>query len=177
VIELRQGIETRGILAWLEKSVFNHLTHDVSSYARGRNRAWLRIEPPLGPTQSYREGLFVSDPIWYRLQEIINWEFDYCLVTFSGREIPIGIAPHRDSSYADFEAYGLNVSGNCKFSYWNDRESFSSSPSTGKFPLPGPPSHVLNLLPGDLVRFNCKNVHAAEPSINRWNMNFWKKKP
>ncbi len=169
--------------AWLEKDIAPHLKSDVSTYARGRQRVWLRTEPLLKSTRlshpgSVRTipGLEIPDKYWNRLQEIINWKFDYCLVTYSGKENPIGISPHRDASYADYGAMGLNVSGHCLFSYWNDRDSFGKSESTGKWPYPGHPTCVIALSPGDLVRFNCKNVHSAEPGPDRWNMNFWKKK-
>lgn len=176
MIEVISGIETIAIEKWLVKSITPHLRPDVSNYAKGRMRAWLRTEPPLSTKQQTKSGIEVSDKIWNRLQEIINWSFDYCLVTYSGNEVAIGISPHRDSSFAAYEAMGLNVSGTCRFSYWNERNGFDATKPTNKFPVEGPPSHVVELKPGDLVRFNCKNVHAAEPSTNRWNMNFWKRK-
>lgn len=176
MIELIQGIDTSRILSWLEKDIAPRLTPDKSNYAKNRMRAWLRTEPPLGNTQPFRPGIPMSDPMWARLQEIVSWKFDYCLVTYSGMTEAIGITPHRDASYADWEALGLNVSGTCRFSYWNDRLSFGRGPSSETCPFPGNPSNVIDLVPGDLVRFNCKNVHSAEPSANRWNMNFWKKK-
>jgi len=168
MIKIEKQIDTSNLLKWLE-TLKPCLTSDVSNYAVGRQRLWLKVEPPLG-NQPYKPGFPINDKIWERLQEIIEWKFDYCLVTYSGDDA-IGIRPHRDSSYADYEAMGLNISGTCKFSYWNSRKSFGFSKSTE-------PNEfiVLDLKPGDLIRFNCKNLHSAEPSPDRWNMNFWKKK-
>lgn len=74
VIELRQNIDTSRILSWITKEIKPKLVPDVSNYAKGRMRAWLRIEPPLSPTQGHKSGIEVSDAIWDRLQEIINAE-------------------------------------------------------------------------------------------------------
>jgi hypothetical protein len=177
VIEVKHGIKTDAILKWLEYFVVGSLRPDVSNYAKGRLRTWIRTEPPLSPKAKERPGeIDITDKLWTRLEDIIEWKFDYCLVTYSGSVKAIGITPHRDSSFAAYEAMGLNVSGTCKFRYWNERNGFDAVKPTNSFPPNEPASHVFDLVPGDLVRFNCKNVHSAEPSIDRWNMNFWKKK-
>lgn len=162
---------------WLERHVRPALTPDVSNYAKGRQRCWLGVEPPLGPTQPFRKGLEIPEDRWHRLQELIDWQFDYCLVTYSGDVVPVGITPHRDASYADYEAYGLNVVGTCRFSYWEDRMGFGYTQKRSGIKYDDPPSHVVDLTPGQVTRFNCKNLHAAEPSPQRWGMNFWRAKP
>lgn len=168
---------TERIWAWLENHIGPHLTEDVSSYARGRKRAWLNIEPTL--TNPVRElpAVYVPEAYMKALAERIEWEFDYCLVTFSGVLDAKGIAPHRDASYADYEAYGLNVSGTCLFNYWNGRPSFGEAVEKVVYnPKVHKPTHRFMLEPGEILRFNCKNLHSAEPSPARWNMNFWRRK-
>ena len=39
--------EVDDIIAWLEKDIRPHLKPDVSRYARGRQRVWFGVEPPL----------------------------------------------------------------------------------------------------------------------------------
>jgi len=162
----------------LEKNIKPYMTPDVSSYARGRLRAWLKYEPSLFAPIVLKPAVPVPDQVWIGLQKLIGWDFNYCLATFSGKDEPTGILPHRDAAYADYEAYGLNVTETCEFKYWMGRESFGSVPDThGYNPEKDLPTHVLNLVPGQLIRFNCKNIHQAIPSSNRWNLNFWKSNP
>lgn len=161
--------------AWLEGIIRPNLKLDVSNYAKGRKTLWLRYEPQLNSSQVH-QGFPVSDGIWNRLQELIEWRFDYCLITNSGSE-STGIAPHRDASYASYEAYGLNVNGECEFYYWESRKSFGYSKASITLDAKvDRPTHKLVLKPGDVVHFNSKNEHSAIPSPNRWNVNFWRKK-
>lgn len=168
-------VDSTKALTWLEYHVRPHLRPDVSNYAKGRLRVWLRYEPMLFAPFEIRPALAITDYDWDKLHELTGFDFDYCLCTYSGANA-IGISPHRDAGYATYEAMAWNISGTCKFSYWNNRQSFGAFPNTNDFPATGEASHVLELAPGDLVRFNCKNLHQAVPSANRWNINFWKKK-
>lgn len=179
MIEIARKIPNpENIEQWLLAHVKAHLRPDVSNYAKDRLRKWLRIEPPLSPSRPYLPGLPVQDAVWDRLKELIEWDFDYCLVTYSGDEKAIGIDPHRDAGYADYEAYGLHICGECRFDYWMGRPTFGYGPSSQEHdPRKDDPTHSLVLVPGDLVRFNCKNLHSAAPGVKRWNLNFWKKKP
>lgn len=155
------------IEAWLESFVRAKLTPTISNYAKGRLECWLNIRPSLTTPIEHFKGLIVPEPIVLRIKELISWDFDYCLVTYSGDEKPAGILPHRDASYADYEAMSLNVSGQCKFDWWINRNAISASREF----------ESLILEPGMLTHFNCKHLHAATPGIKRWNMNFWKAKP
>jgi hypothetical protein len=152
------------------------LSEDPSGYAKGRLRVWLGTEPSLSDPKVSRPGLPLSDTVRSILESLIGWRFDYCLVTCSGSR-SAGILPHRDASFADYEAFGLNLVGEATFSYWNDRQSFGKSGGTGLAPSSGPPTHVIQMTPGTLVRFNCKNVHACSPGPDRWGLNFWRAKP
>lgn len=163
---------------WLRDQVRPHLKPDVSGYARGRLRAWLEVEPSLTNPVTHRPGLPVGSSTLNALATLIDWRFDYCLVTFSGDEQPIGITPHRDARYADFEARGLNVCGSCVFDYWEGRRSFGRGPAHKEYdPKTDAPTSRLQLKPGDCLRFNCKNLHAASPSADRWALNFWRRQP
>ena len=53
----------RVVVDHLERHVAPHLAPDVSNYAKGRQRAWLEIEAPLGPTQPWCPGL-ASHRLW-----------------------------------------------------------------------------------------------------------------
>lgn len=165
------------IMTWLEKTVRSHLTPDVSNYAKGRLRVWLGQEPSLSSPTTHKPGLDVDPRILDRLRELVAWNFDYALVTYSGDVTPVGIAPHRDAAFTGYEAYGLHLSAECKFDYWCSRNSFNGP---GYPLLPSnehdAPSHSLILTPGQLVHFNCKNKHGASPATKRWNINLWKKK-
>lgn len=175
--------------AWLSKTVRKALKPDISKYAKGRLRAWLGDEPMLFAPFDVRPGLQVDERITARLKELIEWNFDFCLVTYSGDTDPVGIAPHMDAGYADFEARSIHVSGECQFDYWQARDTFGAGPrktdyhldrSTGTVMLdgrPAVPTHTLLLKPGQVTAFNSKNPHAASPSVARWNINFWKRKP
>jgi len=147
------------VLPWLETYVRPHLTLDVSHYARGRLRCWLGTEPHLGGGQA-RPALDISDEAWKWFEQAIGWRFDYALCTFSGAESQTGILPHRDAGYAARQAVGWNISGTCLFRYWSPDEL----------------AKEICLNPGSVIRFDCKNQHSAEPSVNRWAMNFWRAK-
>ena len=174
MIEVYNIGELKDLTAWLEQYVKPRLGSDISGYARGRRRAWLGIEPALTDSYKAKPGLPLTTAIQERLTELISWHFDYALVTYSDEQA-IGITPHRDAKYADYEARGLNVSGTCQFDYWNGRQGFGRSPNKQEFnPKVDPPTHSYQLVPGSVVRFNCKNLHAATPSACRWNINFWR---
>jgi hypothetical protein len=178
------------LAGWLEQVVRKALRPDVSKYARGRLRAWLGVEPMLYAPFDTRPALPVDEKILVRLKELVEWDFDFCLVTYSGDELAVGIAPHMDAGYADFEARSVHVTGECRFDYWQNRETFGKGPVTGGFTLDrktykvldrdgneAAPTHPVVLRPGAVTRFNCKDPHAASPGVKRWNLNFWRRKP
>lgn len=162
---------------WMDQFIRPAMTEDPSSYAKGRLIAWLDKRPTFGKDWVVKPGVTVPDNVIPKLKEWIEWDFDFCLVTYSGEgDSGNGILPHRDSSYADYEARGLHLSGEAKFDYWNSRQSFGFSQDTGISPKTSDPTHSLILKPGEVMKFNCKNVHSADPGPNRWGLNFWKQK-
>lgn len=177
MIEVYREIPNPEKLArWLETTIRPALTPDVSNYAKGRLRVWLGPEPFLSNPKKTKPGLQVGEKFLARLEELIEWEFEFCLVTYSGDENPIGIDPHRDAGFADFEARSVHVSGECRFDYWMGRESFGAGPNLKHYTAEDSPTHSLLLQPGQVTKFNCKNLHAASPGVRRWNINFWRGK-
>ena len=104
----------RTVVDHLDRHVAPHLAPDVSNYARGRQRAWLEIEAPLGPTQPWRPGL-ASHRLWPWLAAVwrrIHPDTDPQVgLAISGNT---GIAWHRDASYAHARAVLVNL-GPCTF--------------------------------------------------------------
>lgn len=178
------------IEAWLEGTVRPALTPDVSNYAKGRLRVWLCREPMLFAPFNVVPAFPVADNIMARLAELIEWRFDFCLVTYSGDAQPVGITPHYDAGYAAFEARSIHVSGECRFDYWMDRPEVGPCKGRDLFTLdrktytvlgpdgkPADPTASVRLVPGEVTTFNCKNPHSATPGPRRWNINFWRAKP
>lgn len=147
---------------WLQQHK-RDLRPDPSHYAEGRLKFWFRKEPHLGRPGEVLPGVDCDDDSWARLQRLMGWDFDWCLITYSGDQTPVGITQHRDAAFTDREARGLNVSGTCAFEIWEGKAS-------------DPPTRFL-LRPGDLITFDCKRLHAATPSVGRWCVNTWKSKP
>lgn len=164
------------VVKWLVERIQPQLKPDVSRYARGRLRAWLRVEPTLTNPTRLMPGVEVSDRVLERLAELIEWNFDYCLVTHSGPK-GVGISPHRDASYCGWEGRGLHLSGECQFQYWCERQQVDQAGPRVDLGADAGPTETLLLLPGQCTRFNVKNLHAAEPGPDRWALNFWRKKP
>jgi hypothetical protein len=164
------------VVAWLEQELRSQLKPDVSNYARGRLRAWLRTEPTLTNPTRELPGVEVSDQVLGRLAELIEWDFDYCLVTNSGARAA-GISPHRDAAFTGWEGRGLHLSGECLFTYWCDRQLVDGPGPRANLNSEAEPTQSLVLLPGQCTRFNVKNLHAAEPGPDRWALNFWRRKP
>lgn len=160
----------------LENLVRPHLSPDHSNYSKGRLRAWLGVEPPLIQTMDYKAGVPAAQEHYDLLKDCLDWDFNFCLCTWSGDVDPVGILPHRDSGFASYEAHSLNITGTCTFNYWNGRNSFGKAADTHWYSTNDAPTHTLQLIPGTHARFNCKNLHQAIPSAKRWNINFWRQK-
>lgn len=155
-------------------------TPDVSSYAKGRLRCWLPVEPPLGPTRPWLHGHQSPDAAalfdWATsvIHEHGHREFmpDVMLVTDAG-PTAVGITPHRDASYASYEAWGINLQGDGVFSYTEGYPEYRWS----RTPVRNPRTVQLSLTTGSVVRFNCKNLHAATSSVGRLSLQIWRVSP
>lgn len=151
----------------LDSHVSPHLAPDVSSYARGRRRAWLQIEAPLGPTQPWRPGL-ASHRLWPWLVAI--WQrIDprTCPAVGIAIQGDTGIAWHRDASYAQVRAVLVNLEP-CAFEIDRDRDSPNGRPGD---PL------SLDLQGGEVLAFDCKHQHrVVDPDPSRWSIVLWRLK-
>ncbi len=165
------------IVTWLDRTVRPELRPDVSNYARGRLRCWLGVEPPLSSSQRERPGFDAGQAVLDRLAELIEWDFDFALVTYSGDDRAIGIGPHRDAGYADFEGRGVSLNGECRFRHWDDWAGLGRSRRLANSTSEDPPTTVLDMQPGQVIAFNVKDLHAADPGPGRWGINFWRRKP
>jgi hypothetical protein len=141
------------------------LQPDQSNYAKGRMRGWLFYEWHLQRKE------FLAPQI--KSSKLEGWckevwpQTEIGLITYSG-ESGTGIALHRDDSYSDFKAVGINITGECKFTYMLSYLGFEWSKERA------PEKEEVHILtPGTVVEFNCKNRHSAEPGPNRWNINLW----
>lgn len=142
---------------WLINQLENiktDLTNDISQYAKNRQRAWLN---GLGePHLSYPK---ISESIQHQdidkfIRNQLGINYDFCLAHYSG-DRAIGIKPHRDASYANRQAYGINL-GACNFTIADK---------------------TYNLTGGEVYSFNCKVLHSADPSPHRYGINLWTAKP
>jgi len=156
------------IKAYLEEHVRPHLERDVSSYARGRERVWLQYEWDL-KERVFRQGLKLGK-LWRFCKEIYP-EAQLGLISRGA----IGITAHRDDSYANYKAYGINL-GQCKWQYNLEYPGYMWVPNSRK--INPPEITVMNMTGGEVIRFNCKNLHAAlECSEDRWSINLWTVSP
>ena len=147
------------------------LKEDVSSYAKGRQRTWLNMHWNLKDKTFDKQNCFRNTRLWEILLNI--WpEAQIGLLTYSGKEKPIGINLHRDDSYADYESVGVQITGECSFEYLGGYRHFRWHADKDN-----EEKKVFNLKPGDVFRFNCKNRHSAMPSVDRYAINLWKISP
>ena len=157
----------RDVVAHLERHVAPHLAPDVSNYAKGRERAWLEIEAPLGPTQPWRAGL-ASERLWPWLTRV--WRrFHPDTQPAVGLAIrgDVGIAWHRDAAYARSDALIVNL-GPAVFEIDAARDSRNGRPLD---PL------SFDLVGGEILAFDCKHQHRvldADPA--RWSVVLWRMK-
>ena len=150
----------------LETGVRPHLSPDVSNYARGRVRCWLRWEAPLSARQSYKPGLVVPE-LWTGISR--TWQRsglpgvpDLALAIYGD----IGIRPHRDASYAKAMALSINL-GRTTWGWTPQRES-NRDEDLVWFPMTG----------GEVTVFDAKHRHAArDVAADRWAIIAWQTKP
>ena len=151
------------VVRHLEATKNERCQRDYSSYAPGRSKYWLQWE------WSLKEKRFVpgvrDNRLWNFCKEFFP-EADLGLVCTG----PVGIRPHRDDSYADWRAVGLNL---------GEVESWYYDPQYPEFkwtPNQRPSNPEYHQLPaGTVFEFNCKNLHGVvNPAHNRWGIFLWK---
>ena len=142
-----------------------HLTADVSSYARGRTRVWLEYEGPLSARRGYARALHDAK-LWDWLCEC------WGRAGYPGRPDlglalhgAIGIAPHRDASYAHARAITVNL-GPVEWG-WHPERNGQDNDGLVWTTLDG----------GEILRFDCKHKHASRNlSPERWAIVLWSAK-
>lgn len=158
-----------------------NLDYDFSNYARGRSKLWLNAEWDL------------KDRMFYpALKEPKIWSI--CKKWFPEAELglaaygSVGIKPHRDDSYADYRAVGINL-GSIESWYYdggNPKEGrHEDLGHSGRYPeyrwtrqqYKSMPVNY-TMAPGTVFEFNCKNPHGCNnPSSDRWGLFLWKVHP
>lgn len=169
VIDEAQDAE---ICAHLADHYSDLLTPDVSNYASGRQRCWLEQEPSLTRDVTLRPAHH-DERLWNWILRVTarhNWEPQLGLIARG----PVGISLHRDASYADYEAFSINLGETVTWQYrecyrvmgW-ERDADNNAPIT-----------EIELPAGAIVRFNCKNPHGVGSVISaqRWSLNLWRLK-
>lgn len=153
IIQQLSEKDTNWLINQLE-SIKTDLTSDISQYAKNRQRAWLNGlgEPHLNYPKISPSILHPAIDRFIR--ENLGINYDFCLAHYSGDKA-IGIKPHRDASYANREAFGINLGG-CNFTVRDKTYELSG---------------------GEIYTFNCKILHSADPSPHRWGLNLWTVKP
>jgi len=140
-----------------------YLQPDPSNYARGRKRFWFKREWDL-KHKTLKPAIAIP-----RLESYLHRlgiPFDLGLIACGES----GISWHRDDSYANFVAYTINLSAApfdwgyqpCYPGYgWSKQQADA-------------PRKTYRLMPGDIIKFNCKNPHATlGKDPDRWSINLW----
>ena len=167
VEQLAEG-EVERLKGVLEQHVRPHLVPDVSTYARGRTRAWLEREMPLGPTQREKPGVKVP-VLWGVLGDI--WRRHLPGHPETGLAIcgEVGITPHRDASYARPITMSVNL-GPARWFHDRARNGATKGRVVQEH-------EWTNLAGGEVLVFDSKHPHAAKPlDPKRWVIILWQVK-
>jgi hypothetical protein len=154
------------VIGQLEEHVRPHLQADVSNYAKGRQRAWLPYEAPLGASRPWQMGVQAPD-LWDWICRTLrrhNFFPDLALASVDGN-----INRHRDASYADYEGWTINL-GPCTYHYEPCYPEFRWTPGAPQ----SAPEQTFDLTGGELIQFNVKNPHwVTDAAADRWGINCW----
>jgi hypothetical protein len=157
------------IIKHLEEQVQPHLVNDVSRYAVGRRRVWLPYEAPLSNSRPWQLGID-DQKLWqwicYICETHAGFTPDVALVAKGGQ-----IKPHRDTSYADYRAIGINL-GPVVWGYQRQRTAYANMPQDDSAE-----KVEIELQGGEVFEFNSKNIHwTRDADPNRWSINVWQVK-
>jgi len=145
----------------LENEIAPMLVKDVSSYAPGRMRTWMPYEAPLDTAANkgkpFTPGV-LHNQLWQFIVDLCHkhgMKAQTCLISKGGN-----IKPHRDTTYADAWAMGINL-GVCNWHISSTREGAK-------------PDFTMDLTGGEVFSFNSKHVHAVtDAAPDRWAINVW----
>lgn len=149
------------ILSILESDIAPFLQPDISSYAPGRMRTWMPYKAPLDTTANmnapFEPGVLHGE-LWQWIVDLCHkygMKAQTCLISKGGN-----INPHRDTTYADAWAMGINL-GVCNWHIASDRDSAQTD-------------YSMALNGGEVFSFNTKHVHAVTNAApDRWAINVW----
>lgn len=134
---------------------------DVSRYAPNRKRLWLFHEPSLG-SNKYIKSAHFDERLW-KLAQRVYPGCHTALISYNGSGSDGRITPHRDDTYSQDKAVGINI-GLATFTYHKDRKGLNPTEMTKYY-----------LDDGDIYSFHCKHLHAVTAaSENRFSITFWK---
>ena len=149
------------LVSILENEIAPMLVKDVSSYAPGRMRTWMPYEAPLDTSASKNKPFIpgvLHDELWQFIVDLCHkhgMKAQTCLISKGGN-----IKPHRDTTYADSWAMGINL-GVCNWHISSTRDGVK-------------PDFTMNLKGGEVFSFNSKHVHAVtDAAPDRWAINVW----
>lgn len=149
------------LLSILENEIAPMLVKDVSSYAPGRMRTWMPYEAPLDTTTNKNKPFtpgVLHDELWQFIVDLCHkhgMKAQTCLISKGGN-----IKPHRDTTYADAWAMGINL-GACNWHISSTREGAK-------------PDFTMDLTGGEVFSFNSKHIHAVtDAAEDRWAINVW----
>ena len=155
-----------------QKAIIQHLnerdkrfTDDLSNYAKGRQSYWLQARWNL-KDKTFEPGVN-DEKIWNYCK---SWmpDADLGLVVYGN----VGITEHRDDSYADYKAIGINLG---ELEFW----SYDCIYPEMRWTKEQNPSNRINykIGIGEVFEFNYKNPHSAiNPTEDRYAIFLWKVK-
>lgn len=178
VIHQIKDKDQQELIAHLE-NYWTHLESDISNYARGRKRFWLKEEPPLSKHGSYKPAVQPYERLNNFLTSICKKagiKFHFALVAKGEK----GIQWHRDAAYAGWKAVSINL-GACTWGYCHAYDGYGyEKVQTGPHKFKGNKPvdfYQLELTGGEVLLFNPKNLHKASPNNNdRISINIWEQK-
>ena len=149
------------LLSVLENEIAPLLVKDISSYAPGRMRTWMPYEAPLDTSTNTGKPFVpgvLHDELWQFIVDLCHkhgMKAQTCLISKGGN-----IKPHRDTTYADAWAMGINL-GACNWHISSTREGAK-------------PDFTMDLTGGEVFSFNSKHIHAVtDAAEDRWAINVW----
>ncbi|WP_157462257.1 hypothetical protein [Crinalium epipsammum] len=159
----RLNSESQKILVKRSTLLIEKMEQDVSRYAPGRHRIWLFHQANLQMPPETTEAYF--DQFFWKISQKIYPGCQIALLTFGGKSNEINsdarIDWHRDHTYAEELAFGINFGGKAEFGYDFNRQAGDR--------------RTIELAPGDVYKFNCKHTHALlSHEAQRFSLILWK---
>ncbi|QBQ73108.1 hypothetical protein kac65v162_gp078 [Nodularia phage vB_NspS-kac65v162] len=156
------------------------LQRDVSSYAKGRQRFWLKSQPTLDKEPVFNQAHKLPR-LWDWCSTIFDRAMQHTGLDYQPKSAlglvaygSVGINWHRDATYADYPAVSINLTS--KSTLWGYQAMYPGY-CYGKQDFT-PERETFELPSGAVVLFNCKNPHAAiRCASDRYSINLWSINP